>query len=122
MQAIVIYKCLCDATRLRILNLLRRGPLCGCHLQEVLGEPQVKISKHLGYLKQHGLVESERKANWNIYRISETPNVLLTENLKCLQDLSGEDKVFRSDLRRLEKVDTSVVCETNLNSKSCCPK
>jgi DNA-binding transcriptional ArsR family regulator len=57
MDLVTIYECLCDQTRLRILNLLCQGPLCVCHIQEILNEPQVKVSKHLGYLKAHGMVE-----------------------------------------------------------------
>jgi len=40
MSLIQIYQCLCDQTRLRILNLLGEGPLCVCHFQEILGEPR----------------------------------------------------------------------------------
>ena len=36
MDLIRIYECLCDATRLRILHLLTHGPLCVCHIQEIL--------------------------------------------------------------------------------------
>ena len=105
-----VYRCLCDATRLRILNLLSERPLCVCHLQEVLEEAQVKVSKHLAYLRSNGLVESERRANWMVYRISSEPNSVLEENLKCLQDLRGEDPVFKSDLDRLQRTDTSTAC------------
>lgn len=51
MDLVEIYKCLCDRTRLRLLHVLAQGPVCVCHFQEVLGEPQVKISKHLAYLR-----------------------------------------------------------------------
>ncbi|HEX9784874.1 MAG TPA: metalloregulator ArsR/SmtB family transcription factor, partial [Opitutaceae bacterium] len=61
MELVRIYQCLCDRTRLRIINVLAAGPLCVCHLQEILDEPQVKISKHLRYLKEHGMVEAERQ-------------------------------------------------------------
>ena len=61
MDLIQIYQCFCDRTRLRILNLLAQGPLCVCHFQEILGEPQVKISKHLGYLKEREIVVAERR-------------------------------------------------------------
>ncbi len=47
MSLIQIYQCLCDETRLRILHLLQDGELCVCHFQQILEEPQVKISKHL---------------------------------------------------------------------------
>ena len=78
-----VYRCLCDKTRLRILNLLSDGALCVCHLQEILDEPQVKISKHLAYLKTHDLVESERRANWMIYQITKKANPILEKILNA---------------------------------------
>ena len=69
MELVEIYSCLCDLTRLRILNILGQGPQCVCHFQEILGEPQVKISKHLAYLRERGLVEVERAGNWMIYEL-----------------------------------------------------
>ena len=51
-ELIVIYQCLCDETRLRILNLLAStDQLCVCHFQRLLNKTQVQISKHLSYLK-----------------------------------------------------------------------
>jgi ArsR family transcriptional regulator, arsenate/arsenite/antimonite-responsive transcriptional repressor len=47
-KLVQIYQCLCDETRLRLLHLLLQGPLCVFHFQAVLGEPQAKISRHLG--------------------------------------------------------------------------
>lgn len=101
MDLVTIYECLCDRTRLRILNLLRQGPLCVCHIQEILGEPQVKVSKHLGYLKTHGLVGVRREANWRIYSIVAKPGKALEANLACLQDCAAEDRVFRRDAEKL---------------------
>ncbi|RME68136.1 MAG: ArsR family transcriptional regulator [Verrucomicrobia bacterium] len=104
MELIRIYQCFCDRTRLRILNLLQHGPLCVCHLQRILGEPQVKISKHLAYLRGHQLVESERCANWMVYHLPEEPSELLKRNLACLQDSMREESVFQRDLDRLKEV------------------
>jgi ArsR family transcriptional regulator len=104
MDLVKIYSCLCDRTRLRLLHLLLQGPLCVCHLQEILREPQVKISKHLGYLKTHGLVEAERCANWMIYRLPEKRPAQLAANLACLQDCVREERVFRDDAARREKI------------------
>lgn len=98
MDAITIYKCLCDRQRLRILNLLQAGPLCVCHLMEILQMEQVKVSKHLLFMRERGLVEAERCAQWMIYRIKGEANPLLEENLKCLQDCATEDLGFRADL------------------------
>jgi ArsR family transcriptional regulator, arsenate/arsenite/antimonite-responsive transcriptional repressor len=115
MSLIQIYQCLCDQTRLRILNLLGEGPLCVCHFQEILGEPQVKISKHLAYLKTHGMVEARREANWMIYRLPTQPSRELKANLACLQDCTQEEPIFRSDLekfrqRRSKFTSTSPIC------------
>jgi ArsR family transcriptional regulator len=99
---VAIYSCLCDRTRLRILNLLRRSPLCVCHVQSILGEPQVKVSKHLGYLKTHGIVDVSREGKWRIYRLTERRSKAVESNLACLQDCTAEDPVFRRDSRALE--------------------
>ena len=107
MKLVQIYRCLCDETRLRLLHLLLQGPLCVCHFQTVLGEPQVKISKHLGYLKARGLVVAERRGNWMIYALPpermRPPG--LKANLACLQDCVGEAAVFKRDLARLRRLD-----------------
>lgn len=106
MKWIGVYKCFCEVTRLRMLNVLQEGPLCVCHLQAILGEGQVKISKQLAYLKQHGVVESQRHNNWTIYRLSSQRSELLDRNLSCLQDLRSEEPIFHGDLvRRNQLVD-----------------
>jgi ArsR family transcriptional regulator len=104
MDLVKIYECLCDRTRLRILHLLGEGPLCVCHFQEILREPQVKISKHLAYLKRNSLVEAERCANWMIYRLPAKQSSQLEANLACLQDCVREERVFRDDVARLKKI------------------
>jgi ArsR family transcriptional regulator, arsenate/arsenite/antimonite-responsive transcriptional repressor len=104
MDLVSIYECLCDRTRLRIIHLLLQGPLCVCHIQSVLSEPQVKISKHLGYLRRHGLAGSERCANLVIYRLPAKRPPQLSANFACLQDCVATEPVFRGDLARLEKL------------------
>lgn len=108
MELLKIYECLCDRTRLRILHLLCHGPLCVCHFQSVLREPQVKISKHLSYLRARDLVESARQGNWIVYSLPGERSHELTANLACLQDCAGEDPMFRQDLARLKKVSPAV--------------
>lgn len=104
MELVQIYQCLCDPTRLRILHLLTQTPLCVCHFQEVLGEPQVKISKHLAYLREREMVVAEREQNWMIYSLPKKRDAELEANLKCLQDCVQSDPVFKRDLRILAEV------------------
>lgn len=103
MSLVKIYQCLCEPTRLRILNLLAEGPLCVCHFQQVLGESQVKVSKHLAYLKARGMVEARRDGQWVIYRLPARPSRPLRANLACLQDCAQEDPTFRRDTGRLRR-------------------
>lgn len=104
MKLVRIHECLCDRTRLRIMHLLLGGPLCVCHLQEVLREPQVKVSRHLAYLRRRGMVTRERCGQWMIYRLPTNRPAALEANLACLQDCAGEERVFHDDKRRLAKV------------------
>ncbi len=104
MNIIRVYKCLCDELRLRILNLLKEGPLCVCHLTEILDCEQVKMSKQLRYMKELGIVEGERQAQWMVYRLADSNLPLLAENLKCLQDCAGEELCFKSDLKKRREV------------------
>jgi ArsR family transcriptional regulator, arsenate/arsenite/antimonite-responsive transcriptional repressor len=104
MELIAIYRCFCDVTRLRIIHLLTRGPLCVCHFQEILGLPQTKVSQHLAYLRKKRMVKFTRHGTWRIYSLPLDPSPDLEANLKCLQDCAPTDKRFRDDLKALEKV------------------
>ena len=104
MKLVQIYRCLCDETRLRILHLLRQGPLCVCHFQEILKEPQVPISKHLAYLRENGLVQAQRHEKWMIYQLPAKAPPELELQLRCLQDCVQSNPVFREDLKRLKKM------------------
>jgi ArsR family transcriptional regulator len=116
MSLVQIYQCLCDETRLRILNLLHEGELCVCHIQDILGEPQVKISKHLAYLRARGMVEARKEANWVIYRLPAKSSRELSTNLACLHDCVRETAVFRRDAQKRAKMAGDIAA----NSPACC--
>ena len=63
------FMALADKTRLRLLNLIRDQEICVCFFTEVLGESQPKISRHLAYLRNAGLVETRRDGKWMHYSI-----------------------------------------------------
>lgn len=107
MKLAEIYQCFCDPTRLRILRLLSHTPLCVCHFQDALNEPQVKISKHLAYLRRRGLVQTKRSGNWIIYSLPAKPSTELEMNLKCLQNCVQSNPVFRKDRQRLRRLQSN---------------
>lgn len=104
MQLAELYRCLCDPTRLRILHLLQEGPLCVCHFQTILGLPQVAVSKHLAYLRAHGLVEAHRHGQWVIYSLPRQRSRTLDLQLNCLRECVRSDTQFQADLRRLRSL------------------
>lgn len=97
-----VYECFCDLNRLRILHLLMASPLCVCHLERIIGGPQARVSRHLAYLKNHGMVITQRYQNWSIYRISPTHSDVMNLQLKCLQDCTTEMQVFKEDVTLLK--------------------
>lgn len=116
MHVISLYKCLADRQRLRILRLLAEGPLCVCHLVEILATDQVKVSKQLRYMKDLGILKSRRVAQWMIYRLANPRDPLLSTNLQCLDDTAGKPLSFTKDLAqrrvilaRLEGEDSACV-------------
>jgi ArsR family transcriptional regulator len=123
-ELLKIYECLCDRTRLRVVNVLARGPLCVCHFQAVLDEPQAKISKHLAYLRTRSLVEAKRDGNWMIYALPAKPSRELRANLACLKNCAAGNEVFARDLARLRKLAPKVrgasACACPPGRKSSC--
>jgi ArsR family transcriptional regulator, arsenate/arsenite/antimonite-responsive transcriptional repressor len=65
------FKALSDETRLRIMTLLlEHDELCVCDFVGALGQTQSKVSRHLRYLYNSGLVQDRREGLWMHYRIS----------------------------------------------------
>lgn len=96
-----IFRALSDQTRLRILNLLRGGELCVCHLVSVLGVPQPTASRHLSYLRKAGLVVARREGLWSYYRLSPARGKSRKMLFECLVQCFREDAVFAEDGERL---------------------
>jgi ArsR family transcriptional regulator len=125
-ELVQIYQCFGELTRLRLLALLQQGPLCVCHLQALLDEPQVKISKHLGYLRTRGLVTARREGTWMIYALPEPADRSpeLAANLACLQECATENAVFKRDRARLKKLDLDCapVRAVRKTGRGCCDR
>lgn len=118
MEFVNLYKCFSDRQRLRIINLLSEGPLCVCHLQEILGETQVKMSKQLQYMKKLGVVLAKREGIWMVYSLTvPTPPVLLA-NVQYLRNNNGEESAcFTDDLQT-----RSVILQRYADNMAECPQ
>lgn len=64
-----LFLALADKTRLRLLNLLRQDEVSVNLLTEILDESQPKISRHLAYLRNAGIIEPRREGKQIFYRL-----------------------------------------------------
>lgn len=69
-----LFKALAHPVRLSILEILRDGEQCVCHMEAVLGFRQAYISQHLMVLREAGLVE-DRRDGWNVFYRVVKPQV-----------------------------------------------
>ncbi len=72
-----LFKALMHPARLAILDVLRAGEACVCHLEAALGYRQAYISQHLMVLRDAGLV-GDRRNGWNMYYRVIKPQVFIT--------------------------------------------
>jgi ArsR family transcriptional regulator, arsenate/arsenite/antimonite-responsive transcriptional repressor len=93
-----------DATRLRIVALLGEGPLCVCHIQEILGERQAAVSKHLAVLREAGIVEASVLGKWRIYRLTSRPSSRIRALLRALEKDLREEPCFIRDRKALARL------------------
>jgi DNA-binding transcriptional ArsR family regulator len=64
-----LFLALSDKTRLRLLALMADGEVPVGFLADKLGESQPKVSRHLAYLRNLGLVSTRREGKWIFYAI-----------------------------------------------------
>ncbi len=103
-RAAQLLKALADPIRLRLMNLLAGGrEVCVCHLHEALGLPQPTVSRHLAYLRRHGLVAARREGAWAYYRQARPGSSLHRALLVGLDACLADDPAFRDDRERLDR-------------------
>jgi len=70
-QPAQLFHLLSHPARLAILDELRRGEACVCHLQTALQRPQAYVSQQLRVLRDAGLVADRKDGLLVYYRIAE---------------------------------------------------
>ena len=86
----LLFRALADPTRLRLLNLIADREICVCYFVEILRISQPKISRHLAYLRNAGIVAARREGKWMHYRLTipkdQAAASILRETLKHLRE------------------------------------
>jgi SAM-dependent methyltransferase len=116
-EASTLYRLLGDEGRLRLLRVLARERLNVTELTGVLGLAQSGVSRHLGLLKDAGLVQEEKDGGYSYYRLAPllvagspgSPGSNVSENpLRTMLDrqfaAAADDPMLRADDARLHEV------------------
>src|SRR5204862_6252901 len=104
-QASALYKLLGDEARLRLLRVLHRERFNVTELTGILGLAQSGVSRHLGLLKDAGLVREEKVGGFSYYRLAPALESGSGNPLRTMLDAqfaaSADDTAIRADEARL---------------------
>lgn len=78
-----LFKALSDSNRVMILEMLKDGEMCACHLLERFQITQPTLSHHMRLLCECGLVIARREGKWMHYSLN-------TRTLEMLRDYFRE--------------------------------
>ena len=88
-EAIRLFKCLADATRLQILKSLHAAPMYVERLAQRLGRSPSTVSFHLKKLEEAGVVIPQRDQYYTVYSLC--PTLLNTRILDLICEPSGQE-------------------------------
>ena len=96
-------KAIAHPTRLAVLEILRDGEQCVCHMEATLGLRQASISQQLMVLREAGLVDVRREGLNILYCISN-PKIIQACDLmrQVLLDQFQEKGKMVSSLKRIK--------------------
>ena len=120
MELIQIMKAIGDETRLRIINLLSKGELCVCEIEQLMEINQSNASRHLNKLITTKLIKNEKRALYVYYKMNDE----MLNEFSFLRDFITLELVkmekCKADLIKLEKYKSSgMSCDNLKESKGC---
>ena len=115
-ELVRIHKALAHPVRLRILAMLRRGPLCVCQMTAVLRLAASTVSAHLSDLRRSGLVSERKDGKWVEYRLVDDAPAATLASVPW-GDLEKDPAVVedRAVLKELRKVSLEDLCRVDLD-------
>ncbi len=115
-----ITNALADATRVRVLLVLREQELCACQITELFGLAQSTMSKHFYLLKQAGLVDSRKEGRWVYFNLpGKEASPVVKEALAWVEKSLASDPRIAEDARNLSrilKMDPAELCKQQCRS------
>ncbi len=110
------HKAIGHPVRLRLLAMLRDGPLCVCQMTAVVELAASTVSEHLSELRKAGLISERKEGRWVEYRISDS--ALRDALLDAIWPVIEHDPETRADavlLRELRRVPLDELCGAGLD-------
>jgi ArsR family transcriptional regulator len=89
------FKALSLPVRIRIIDLLREGEQCVCHLEAYTGERQAYLSQQLRLMQEAGLIIDRKDGWYSYYRAAD-------ERIFALVDLARDVYGRKTDLKNLK--------------------
>ena len=111
-ELVKVFKALGDRNRLRILKMLQQKKMCVCELSAALEITRPSVSRHLGLLKDAGLVQDERNGQWIDYslgeeKINDYASVIQSHLNKWIND----DPKVKEDIKNIKKLNREELCK-----------
>ena len=85
-----VLNALAHPSRLEILDILRDGEACVCHIQAMLDQRQAYISQHLNVLRHAGLVSSRKDGQRVYYQVSDAQLYEIIDGARNFLQLTGK--------------------------------
>jgi len=111
-----VHKAIGHPVRLRLLAMLRGGPLCVCQMTVVVKLAASTVSEHLSELRKAGLVTERKEGRWVEYRLSDS--ALREGLLDPVWPALEEDREARADavlVKELRRVPVEELCGVDLD-------
>jgi ArsR family transcriptional regulator len=115
-RLVQVHKAIGHPVRLRLLAMLRGGPLCVCQMTVVLGLAASTVSEHLSELRKAGLVALRKQGRWVEYRLDE--RTAEGDLLAPVWPMLGDDADVAADavlIKELRRVPLDELCSVELD-------
>ncbi len=113
-----LIKALADDTRIRVVNLLsKKGKLCVCEINEIIGLSQPTISSHLKILENANVLVFKKEGLWVEYMLNPDMEKYQKDIIEGISKNISDDEIIRMDLAKALTVDREKITKNKKNKR-----